>query len=446
MKNRAYRVFVLILIMFVFSAFAACSMRSADDLYTLPKAADEYMDLEREIGLRLAAGAEYSPPSSGSYRQSVQLEDLDGDGVSEALVFLNVSGDTKPLKICIYTEEDGDFSEAAVIEGEGTSFESINYVDMDSDGVKELAIGRQISSSVKMLTVYSTEDFQMPILLQTDYLEYTVCNLSETQGSDLFVIRQGGADQAKEINVLSCMENGEVVTANARLSRGVESVSRLRNSKLSDDMNAVIVEGVLGSGEVFTDIIARSNGVVRNITLNTATGVSEKTVRTNVIYSRDIDRDGIVEIPNPVQMPSQSESNVNWLTEWYAYSSTGGRNLIMTTFNNTTDGWMFTTPREWTDRITVRRTEYISGERSMVFSYIGNNSEMSDFLAIFTLSGENKSERAKLSGRFILATESERIFAARILNEKTAETLGVNTQMVKDSFNIIYSEWNTGET
>ena len=446
MKNRAFRILGLALIMFVFSAFTACSMRSADELYTLPKAADEYTDLEREIGVRLAAGAEYSPPSSGSYRQSVQLEDLDGDGVSEALVFLNVSGDAKPLKMCIYTEKDGDYSETAVIEGEGTSFESINYIDMDSDGAKELAVGRQISNSVKMLTVYSTEGYQMPILLQTDYLEYAVCDLTETTGSDLFVIRQAGADQAKEINVFSCMDDGEVITSNARLSRGVESVSRIRNTRLTDDMNAVIVEGMLGSGEVFTDIITRNNGVVRNITLNTETGVSEKTVRTNVIYSRDIDRDGVVEIPNPVQMPAQSENTVYWLTEWYAYSSTGGRNLVMTTFNNTTDGWMLTIPREWTDRITVRRTEYISGERSVVFSYIDNNNEISDFLAVFTLSGENKSERAKLSGRFILATESERIFAARILNEKTAEKLGVTDETVKDSFSIIYSEWNTGET
>ena len=446
MKNRVGSVIRVAFIFAVLLLLTACAGKSVDELYSLPQGADEYLDLQKKINLLLYNGAEYSPPTSGSYRQSVQLEDLDGDGVSEELVFMNVSGDDRPLKIYIFNEKDDEFYEAAVIEGEGTNIESINYVDMDNDGTTEIVVGRQISSSVKMLTVYSSKGFQISTLINTDYVEYSVCSLTETEGADLLVIRSSAPDQAKEVNVMSCMEDGEVITSGTRLSMGAETVSRIRNTKLSDGVSAVMVEGTLSDGSLYTDVFAEIDGKVKNITMDAGTGVSESTLRGNVVYCRDINDDGIVEIPNLIQMPSQNETTSYWLTEWYAYSSNGKRELVMTSFNNTTDGWMLAVPEEWTGKLTVRRAEYVSGERSVLFSYIDNSGEIHDFLSIYTLSGENKTERSKMPGRFVLVTESERIFAARIFDSETTELIGVTADMVKENFSIIYSEWNTGET
>ena len=265
-------------------------------------------------------------------------------------------------------------------------------------------------------------------------------------GADLLVIRSSAPDQAKEVNVMSCMEDGEVITSGTRLSMGAETVSRIRNTKLSDGVSAVMVEGTLSDGSLYTDVFAEIDGKVKNITLDAGTGVSESTLRGNVVYCRDINDDGIMEIPNLIQMPSQNETTSYWLTEWYAYSSNGKRELVMTSFNNTTDGWMLAVPEEWTGKLTVRRAEYVSGERSVLFSYIDNSGEIHDFLSIYTLSGENKTERSKMPGRFVLVTESERIFAARIFDSETTELIGVTADMVKENFSIIYSEWNTGET
>ena len=87
----------------------------------------------------------------------------------------------------------------------------------------------------------------------------------------------------------------------------------------------------------------------------------------------------------------------------------------------------------------------MSGESSVIFSFIASDEQVQDFLTIYTLSGENKTERSKLAGRFVLASERDRIFAARITDSDTASALGVNQAMIKNNFSIIYSEWNTGE-
>ena len=77
---------------------------------------------------------------------------------------------------------------------------------------------------------------------------------------------------------------------------------------------------------------------------------------------------------------------------------------MKTTYSNTTDVWMLTVPDEWESKITVRRAEYVSGESSVIFSFIASDEQVQDFLTIYTLSGENKTERSKLAGRFVLAS------------------------------------------
>ena len=197
MKKRLASALKAALLLSVILMTAACSDDSADDLYALPKGAEEYVYLEREINMLLSKGAEYSPPLSGSYRQSVQLEDLDGDGENEAIVFLSATAEERPLRMYIFKNDGEKVYQAALVDGDGTSFDSVNYMDLNGDGFSEIIVGRQVTSSAKMLTIYSTKNFEMSVLLSTDYMEYSLCSLSDHSGTDIFVIKDAeGTDQA----------------------------------------------------------------------------------------------------------------------------------------------------------------------------------------------------------------------------------------------------------
>lgn len=315
---------------------------------------------------------------------------------------------------------------------------------MDGDGSLEIVVGRQITGGMKMLSVYSTKGYQMSVLINTDYTEYTVCSLTDNPGTDLLVLRTSSADQAREATLYTCHNDGDVTTSTARVSAGAANISRLRATVLNDDKNAVLVEGTLNGDMMFTDVFTCIGNRLKNITADSS-GVSRDTVRQYSFYCRDIDEDGRVEIPKLVPMMSINEQSSYWFTQWYSYSSNGKASLDMTTYNNTTDGWMFEVPEGWTDHLAVRRAEYISGERIVIFSYV-DKGKSTDIFAIYTLSGENKEERAKLSGRFNVGVESERIFSARLYDHDLVKELKVTETFVKENFSIIYSEWNTGET
>ena len=82
----------------------------------------------------LPPAAKYAAPIHGSYRQSVQLSDVDGDGADEALAFFRDAA--KNPKINIYDSENGEHRLALSISGEGSSIGRIDYADLTGDGQK----------------------------------------------------------------------------------------------------------------------------------------------------------------------------------------------------------------------------------------------------------------------------------------------------------------------
>ena len=75
---------------------SGCYSGNIDQYFSLPMASEEYRQLQSLIDEELASGSEYAAPIHGSYRQSVQLSDVDGDGVitnRDALMLLQAAND-----------------------------------------------------------------------------------------------------------------------------------------------------------------------------------------------------------------------------------------------------------------------------------------------------------------------------------------------------------------
>ena len=54
-------------------SLAGCTGVSVSELYSLPEFSEEHLQLQDLINAEISAGCEYLAPTSGSYRQSVQL-------------------------------------------------------------------------------------------------------------------------------------------------------------------------------------------------------------------------------------------------------------------------------------------------------------------------------------------------------------------------------------
>lgn len=437
MKRNLIKALRLIGIFVVLFILSSCTS-SMDDLYQLPQLSEENFQLQELMDGILNQGVDYAPPSAGSHRQSVQLQDLDGDGQREVIAFFRVMSSDKPLKIHIFRYISGEYVECAKIEGDGESIDSISYSDMDGDGQMELIIGWQINVDIKLLSIYTITDFQPCLIESTNYTDYSLCKLHGA-GENVFVVKMSSADQTGEAALYSLFSDGEIGCDSATLSAGITSIARIQTSPLLNGTNAVFVECNTDEGMI-TDIFTYQMNEFTNITGTTANPKLSSTYRASSIYCTDVNDDNVLDIPVLIALPSSSDTAATYYaTRWYSYSSSGRQSLTLTTFHNNTDGWYFILSDKWINKISVRR-ETSPGVRSIVFSVAVNSNTSEDFLIISALTGDNREDNSISGNRFLLATHGEVSYTGEIVTENTLP-FEVTKELVSDCFGLIYSEW-----
>ena len=73
MNDRIRRAAAVLAAVVLIASLSGCLPASVDELYSLPRMSEEYVQLQDLIAGQLAGGGAYAAPTGGSNRQSVQL-------------------------------------------------------------------------------------------------------------------------------------------------------------------------------------------------------------------------------------------------------------------------------------------------------------------------------------------------------------------------------------
>jgi hypothetical protein len=413
-----------------------CALSAPAELYSLPEPSEEYLQLQELIDQEIAAGNEYAAPTEGNYKQSVQLVDVDGDGLEDALAFFR--GSDQVPRICIYRNDGENYALALTITGEGGAVVQVDYADLDGGPGIELIVAWQLTGDVRLLRVYSLAGDSGAILLAEDNREFTLADLDGDGRQEVLALRYDESNNGiMSRHVFSA--GGDVNTASAPLSRGLLSPSRLRATTLSDGAAALYVEGTLtDSTTTVTDIFALEDGQFRNVTYRSYSGISAAR-REYPVYAADVDGDKLLEVPAAVALVGNEEDGEYWRFDWYKYDATGTRKPVCSTYHCYRDGWYLILPESLRSGLHVRSEDAVPGERVIVLSAPDAAGELRDAVYLYTLTGENRQERAKLEGREILLETDTTIYALHIPGGSP-----VTAEEVKGLFRLIYSEWNIG--
>ena len=445
MKNFIKKLLFVCVMAAACAVLTGCMAGSAEELYSLPESSERYVQIQNKVDELQSSGLEYAAPTAGYNRQAIQLHDMDGDGVEEAIVFFRTDVDgKKPLSIHILRDMGKTFEVACVIEGDGAGIDSVDYCDMNGDSVPEIVVGWQMTPSVKTLSVYSVKDYQPVQLASSGYANYTYTDMDSDGDNEVLLLHTGTTEAAGDVTMYMLMDDGEMMTSTAYLSLSAERTARLQTGLLSDRRNAVFIDSVSGDG-VITDVMTYLSGSLVNITIDGETQNSD-TMRNYSVYCGDVNNDGIIEIPEPVQFLPQSET-VYYAINWNTRSAAGFTHTAITTYHNYSDGWYIVLPEQNIENITIRREDRVSGERAVVFSFVTGDTDsegrpvVKDFMEIYSLTGDNREDRAALTGRFIVARKDERIFAARIMSGGEEY---MTEEDVQACFKLIHTTWLMG--
>ena len=443
----------------VLLCLSGCAFASPEELYAVPRASEDYKNLQDQIDLVRGAGAEYAGPLFGTNTQPVQLMDLDGDGVQEALAFFRSTDaeDAPPLKIYISRQtDDGNYEVWNIVEGDAPAINSISYEDLDGKTTpagnldKELVVSWRLSDKIYRLEAFSVTGQEVEALLPAvSYTEYVLWDMDKDNQKEIVIITLNTVDSVYQADYYDCQSGQMVLRSTAPLSgkiTGLASNTRPLTSYLYNDgiaEPAIFVTSTLITG-VVTDIFAWRDDELVNITLDPATGMSDSTFRLNTSISiQDINGDGYPEVPKPTALPTPDASSSLdfWQVQWMQYDLWGEATVVSTTYYNGEDGWYLEMPEGWQGRVALSRLDNSgSGERGVLFyPYSAQQSEgvaMRPFLSIYRLTGPNRMTRANAEGRFILLEEDDVIYAAQF-HDGSGWDCGVDQEGLRALFHLI---------
>lgn len=434
---------LFILVLFAAVLLCGCSMTTVEELYAPPKRSAEYEKLQQAIDLA-TVGMDYSSPLSGENRQTVQMADLTGDGVEEYLVFAKDNSET-PMKVLIFARSGKDFQLLQVIESRGSDFDQVEYLEMDNVPGAELVVGRRLSDALpRALSVYAFSDDTFRQLLSVSYTKIVPVDLDADRMTELMVIAPGEADEENAVAALYEWKDGAVARSlQASLSAGTDHIKRIMVSKLHNNVPAVYVASSVDGNAIITDVFALRQGRFTNVSFSNDSGTSVQTLRNYYVYAVDIDQDGILELPDLIDMKPVENAwmaSNQKLIRWYAMGIDGGEVDKMHTFHNFDGGWYL-----HLDKFLIPRISVIQKNSRFVF-YLWDESfeEAETLMTVHALTGPDREEEAVREGYYVMLRTEGTLYTLK--TEEIATDLGLLPEVLAESFHLIQLDWKNGET
>jgi len=418
---------------------SGCAVPTVDQLYCLPKRPDSYNDLQSVFDDAMS-GLEYSAPRNGVNLQTVQMVDLDGDGVREYLLFARGDGD-KALRILIFIQEGDKYVLSDTLECSGANFDQVEYRQMDGQGGLELIVGCRISEQVyRSVSVYAFQQGKTQLLMTTSYVKFIPCNLENDAMTELLVLKPGITDSDFGAASVYHLENGVVTRSNeAQLSCPVDKLTRIESGALRDEKPGVFISGVPETDYVRMDVLTMVDGQLVNAAAQAVTDNRAGALEEHYIYPGDIDGDGEMELPELRMVRSPDGIQERHYIRWYTLSDSGEETEKSFTYHHHTGGWYLNLNSDWVPALRISR------EGSTVSFYQENpeTGQCEKIFSVYTLTGQDREEKALADNRFVLYRDEFTVYAARL--EVASGALAITRDDIVQSFRLIHQAWKSGE-
>ena len=169
-----------------------CTFPSGDDLLAAPRPSTNYQSLQIELEQLIASGISYTAPMEGENRSSVQLVDLDGDGVDEAVAFFrgSTSASSNTFQVYVYQKQNDQYICTGSVEGQATAIQSVDYPVITPEGKRGMVITwRLTGDGTGALTMCDFDESCSPgVLLETEYTAMELTDLTGDGARDLLLM------------------------------------------------------------------------------------------------------------------------------------------------------------------------------------------------------------------------------------------------------------------
>lgn len=410
---------------------------NTDELVSPPELTGEMAPIADALYSSAGNNCDLKYPTAGDNRSAIVLEDINGDGIFEAFAFYSTSNDEmSTMHINAICQIDGKWISVADQTIVATGVEMVDFCDLNDDGNKEILVGWDVNgTSEKQLSVFTfTKNILAQKLIQA-YTNFLCCDLDSNGTYEIFVHLLNTTEKSNKAMIYRYKEDGMAQTAGCIMDGAVKSAGAPVLSVLSNGQKAIYIDEIKGVGSV-TEVLYLSKGELVNPLLDSVNSFENiSTFRAASIETKDINGDGILEIPVASDLPNAvSDGEKLYYTNWCSFNGEK-LSIKLVTIVNTVDGYYLTVPNTMVGYIAVLKD--IENHKRAIYHYDAQNEEMGKLLFTITAIDARKWDKSDFDhGDMVeLSRDDGVVFVAEI--GEGAKPFAITIDTIKDTFYMV---------
>lgn len=313
---RTKKVISILLCIAMILLCSGCSLNffSVESLMSPPSQSGKNGEVEKAFKKLMGEkNVQLITPQSGDYQTAFVLFDVNGDKQEEAIVFYTDSAIDTPVRMAFMECINGTWVISADVKGAGSGIFDITFSDMDNDGDYEIIVGWTLfdTKTAKIASVYEvavgeTGVFTLNTLGSEYYNFKSMTDFNGDEKEDLVIVYldDTGELQKSYFRCFSISKNNEFVKyGDVKLDTHISSVSEIQYDTVgrgNEMFKRIFIDCIKTEASMFTEVLywdSEDLKIIRDVKNPVST-----TLRSSKIFCRDIDGDGLLEIPSNTKL------------------------------------------------------------------------------------------------------------------------------------------------
>lgn len=466
MKKRDILKAAVALLLCVFLTGCSEFGASVDELLTAPKLTGNIYEIQQALEKSVGKSIDLKYPQKGQNLSAFNLYDTDGDGVEEAVAFYCYKDNTDGTILMSYIDKVGEeWSVVGTATATASAVERVDFADLDGDHIYEIVVGWSIFTTVeKTAGIYTVSGNKLTQRMTEPYNAYMLCDLMKSGYDQLLLVNLNTTEKTSTAKLFHLDGDAVVNEGTAALDGGISTYSTPIFSTLSSGRPAVYLDATKSTGGMITEILyydppnaqaeltesgEQNYDIVRTGALvapfhDSVTFENTITARPTAVAAKDIDKDGIIEMPLMTELPgfaSRTDDEKMYITAWRSYDEKRFETKLSAVMNYPA-GYYIICPAAWVPdltqtNITVNRS---ADYKLMIFFEWDSETQTKGAellrIRVFTRNEwENREETADGASYVPIKSDKETVYAASISTD--TGKLALTESQIKDYFRLI---------
>lgn len=337
-----------------------CSM-SVEELLSPPKLDEEQSAIYDALRLSKGGDVNLKYPVSGQYRSAFVVQDIDDEPTNEAIVFYeasNVTDEGSSLRLNFLDRQDGNWVSVYDFAAMGSEVEKVQFADLGNSKTSIIITYSLQNSSDKGTSVFSYENNMPSEVYKSRHVYMNLIDINEDGAEEMFMINSDSADNTAAVNLLGWEENGFSLLSSVPLSADFTACRNIQlGNATATGRKGIFIDYTLTDGAVGTDVMLCYDRSLTAAQIPAAQVKRRPNTYLPFISCRDIDGDGIIEVPSAAPAPGYEDRPAGEqvsLTTWFEISSSGANlHHETTSYVSIRNDYIFNIPLRWAGVVTM---------------------------------------------------------------------------------------------